>query len=154
MRPSETNAAAAIQDFDLRALPAEFYDDPFPYYHALRAADPVRPMPDGSYLLTRYDDVNAVYRDTDGFSSDKQVEFKPKFGDSPLYAHHTTSLVFNDPPLHTRGAPHHRRRADAARDRRHGAGAGPAGRRAARCRRRETAGRPDRGFRGGGFRSR
>jgi hypothetical protein len=35
-------------------------------------------------------------------SSDKKVEFKPKYGDSPLYTHHTTSLVFNDPPLHTR----------------------------------------------------
>ncbi|HCF72398.1 MAG TPA: cytochrome P450, partial [Gammaproteobacteria bacterium] len=28
--------------------------------------------------------------------------FTPKFGDSPLLEHHTTSLVFNDPPLHTR----------------------------------------------------
>ena len=28
--------------------------------------------------------------------------FRPKFGDTPLYEHHTTSLVFNDPPLHTR----------------------------------------------------
>jgi cytochrome P450 len=36
-------------------------------------------------------------------SSDKKAEFGPKFGiGSPLYRHHTTSLVFNDPPLHTR----------------------------------------------------
>jgi len=35
-------------------------------------------------------------------SSDKKVEFKPKFGDSPLYEHHTTSMVFSDPPRHTR----------------------------------------------------
>jgi cytochrome P450 len=36
-------------------------------------------------------------------SSDKKAEFGPKFGVStPLYRHHTTSLVFNDPPLHTR----------------------------------------------------
>ena len=36
-------------------------------------------------------------------SSDKKTEFGPKFGvGSPLYRHHTTSLVFNDPPLHTR----------------------------------------------------
>ncbi len=33
---------------------------------------------------------------------DKKVEFYPKFGDSLLYQHHTTSLVFNDAPLHTR----------------------------------------------------
>jgi len=36
-------------------------------------------------------------------SSDKKSEFGPKFGvGTPLYRHHTTSLVFNDPPLHTR----------------------------------------------------
>ncbi len=52
-------------------------------------------------FLSRYDDVLAVYRDSRA-SSDKKVEFAPKFGASPLYEHHTTSLVFNDPPLHTR----------------------------------------------------
>ncbi|MFY7962946.1 MAG: cytochrome P450 [Elsteraceae bacterium] len=93
---------ATPDGFDLRVLPQDFYDNPFPYYHALRAADPVRLMPDGSYFLTRYADVNAVYRDTALYSSDKQAEFHPKYGDSPLYHHHTTSLVFNDPPLHTR----------------------------------------------------
>jgi cytochrome P450 len=95
-------AAAIVAGFDLRALPAGFYDNPFPYYHALRDTDPVFEMPDGSYLLTRYDDVNAVYRDPAGFSSDKRAEFAPKFGASPIYEHHTTSLVFNDPPLHGR----------------------------------------------------
>ncbi len=55
----------------------------------------------GGVLLTRYDDVLAVYRNARA-SSDKKVEFKPKLGNSPLYEHHTTSLVFNDPPLHTR----------------------------------------------------
>jgi len=62
----------------------------------------VHRLPDGSMFLTRYADLEHVYRDTATFSSDKKIEFKPKFGDSPLYEHHTTSLVFNDPPLHTR----------------------------------------------------
>lgn len=91
-----------LSGFDLRALPAAFFDDPYPYYEALRAQSPVRAMPDGSLLLTRYDDCVAVYRDTATFSSDKTKEFAPKFGASPLYEHHTTSLVFSDPPLHTR----------------------------------------------------
>jgi cytochrome P450 len=95
-------AAAAIADFDLRRLPREFYDNPFPYYHALRELDPVRRMPDDSYFLTRYEDCVAAYRDPRVFSSDKKIEFRPKYGDSPLYEHHTTSLVFNDPPYHTR----------------------------------------------------
>ena len=60
-------------------------------------------MPDGSYFLTRYADLVAVYRDAQTFSSDKKAEFGPKYGAaSPLFEHHTTSLVFNDPPLHTR----------------------------------------------------
>ena len=88
--------------FDLRALPEDFYDDPFPYYRALRESDPVYRLPGGAYFLTRYADLVEIYRDTKTFSSDKKIEFHPKFGDSPLYEHHTTSLVFNDPPLHTK----------------------------------------------------
>jgi len=91
----------AIREFDLRQAGPDFLDDPYPTYRALREKDPVHRQPDGGVFLTRYDDVAAVYRDR-RFSSDKKIEFKPKFGDSPLYLHHTTSLVFNDPPYHTR----------------------------------------------------
>lgn len=53
-------------------------------------------------FLSRYADVALCYRDA-RMSSDKKAEFGPKFGvGTPLYRHHTTSLVFNDPPLHTR----------------------------------------------------
>lgn len=102
-RPGGERAAlpAMVRDFDLNCLPEEFYDDPFPYYHALRAHDPVHRCPDGTVLLTRYHDLVAVYRDFKRFSSDKTREFRPKFGPGPLYDQHTTSLVFNDPPLHT-----------------------------------------------------
>ena len=89
--------------FDLRVLPADFYANPYPVYRLLRDTEPVRRMPDGSYFLTRYADLVAVYRNAQAFSSDKKVEFTPKYGaGSPLLEHHTTSLVFNDPPLHTR----------------------------------------------------
>ena len=92
-----------IADCDLRALPAGFHDNPYPFYHALREQAPVRRMPDGSWLLTAHADLVAVYRDAAGFSSDKRREFAPKFGPgTPLFRHHTTSLVFNDAPLHTR----------------------------------------------------
>ncbi len=88
--------------FDLRALPDSFYDDPYPTYSALRRAAPVLRLPDGSLFLTRYADVQACYRDPVTFSSDKTREFGAKFGPTPLGEHHTTSLVFNDPPRHTR----------------------------------------------------
>lgn len=97
-----SDASTLARDFDLRHLDPAFHADPYPVYHALRAYEPVKRMPDGSLFLTRFRDVQAVYRDAKTFSSDKTVEFKPKYGDSPLYAHHTTSLVFNDPPRHTR----------------------------------------------------
>ena len=103
----EVMSMARAQDiaatFDLRALPPDFYANPYPVYDMLRATSPVRLMPDGSYFLTRHADLVAVYRDAQTFSSDKKVEFEPKYGAaSPLFEHHTTSLVFNDPPLHTR----------------------------------------------------
>lgn len=79
-----------------------FCQDPYPTYHAVRQAEPVCRQPDGSYLLTRYADVRQVMSDPVTFSSDKRVDFRPRFGDSPLYEHHTNSLVFNDPPYHTR----------------------------------------------------
>jgi hypothetical protein len=94
-------ARAAARNFDLKHLPSDFIDDPFPYYRALREHDPVHRMPDGAYLITRWRDCDTVYRDARVFSSDKKIEFAPKYGDTQLYQHHTTSLVFNDPPLHT-----------------------------------------------------
>ena len=100
--PAAARTERDIGGFDLRSLPADFYEDPFPYYRALQAASPVRELPDGSYLLTRYDEVEFVYKNPKIFSSDKKREFGGKFGASPLFEHHTTSLVFNDPPLHTR----------------------------------------------------
>ncbi len=101
----EDSASVAARElaagFELSALPDSFYEDPYPSFAALTAHDPVRVLRDGSLILTNYADVVAMYRNPVA-SSDKKVEFKPKFGDSPLYEHHTTSMVFSDPPLHTR----------------------------------------------------
>ena len=100
---TEERVQTLASGFDLRALPPDFLANPYPVYAALRKTEPVKQMPDGSVFLTRHADLVAVYRDAQHFSSDKQVEFGPKYGtDSALYEHHTHSLVFNDPPLHTR----------------------------------------------------
>ena len=113
---SAGRACELAQNLDLRALPRDFLDNPYPVYAALRESEPFKRMPDGSYFFTRHADLVAVYRDAKVFSSNKQVEFGPKYnhapfnqppyatasGVSPLFEHHTSSLVFNDPPLHTR----------------------------------------------------
>jgi len=97
-----TDGRATALGFDLKRLDPAFLEDPFPVYRALREHDPVHLMPDGSYFLSRYDDCAAVYRDPEMWSSDKTVDFRPNLGDGLLYEHHTTSLVFNDPPYHSR----------------------------------------------------
>jgi len=98
----DDEARAFAERFDLARLEPAFLDDPFPHYHALRRFAPVKRLTDGSVFLSRYADVAVCYRDPT-MRSDKKAEFGPKFGTgTPLYKHHTTSLVFNDPPLHTR----------------------------------------------------
>ena len=113
---SADRASEIAQSLDLRALPADFLNNPYPVYAALRETEPFKRMSDGSYFLTRHADLVAVYRDAKVFSSDKQVEFGPKYnhvpfneppfttagGVAPLFEHHTNSLVFNDAPRHTR----------------------------------------------------
>ena len=89
-------------NFDIEKLAPDFYADPYPTYSALRQHEPVKRMRNGTCFLTRYDDLLTVYKNTKIFCSDKKKEFAPKYGASLLYEHHTTSLVFNDPPAHTR----------------------------------------------------
>jgi len=87
---------------DLANAPEGFTNDPYPCYQMLLKDSPVSRQSDGSYLITPWNLLDQIYRDTERYSSDKHQVFGAKFGDCPLYEHHTTSLVFNDPPLHTR----------------------------------------------------
>ncbi|MFL5008482.1 MAG: cytochrome P450 [Microvirga sp.] len=98
----DASPAEMARSFSFERLPPDFHDDPYPYYAALREHDPVHRLDAGKILVSRYADVERIYKDPKVFSSDKTVEFGAKYGASPLYEHHTTSLVFNDPPLHTR----------------------------------------------------
>lgn len=91
-----------VASFDLRHLTDDFYQDPYPTYRALRSQHPVYALPDGGFIVTSHRLAREVYRDTARFSSDKKTQFESVFGaESPLFEHHTTALVFRDPPLHT-----------------------------------------------------
>src|SRR5688572_9048037 len=94
---------ALARDFDPVHLAPDFYANPYEHYRALREHEPVHRCADGTWFLSRHADLDRIYRDRANFSSDKRVAFAPKYGpESLLYAHHTTSLVFNDAPYHTR----------------------------------------------------
>jgi len=88
------------RDFDLNAISPLFIENPYPTLDMLRQESPVHENSDGSVYLTRYQDCLAVYRSRD-MLSDKTEAFGEKFGQCPLLEHHTTSLIFNDPPYHT-----------------------------------------------------
>ena len=92
----------SIESFDLFNPPSDFIDNVYKYYNLLREKSPIHKNSDGSYILTSYKDLVGVYRNFKIWSSDKQTEFGAKFGASPLFEHHTTSVVFVDPPDHTR----------------------------------------------------
>jgi cytochrome P450 len=89
-----------ITGFDLNAIDRAFIENPHPTLHLLREQAPIHTNADGSVYLTRHADVLKVYQSRD-MLSDKQEEFGKKFGKCPLHTHHTTSLIFNDPPYHT-----------------------------------------------------
>lgn len=98
----DIDARDAARAFSLTPPPPGFIDDPYPWYARLREHAPRHELAPGSLLLTRHDDVLAVYRCAHA-SSDKRAEFASRLGvGTPIYEHHTSSLVFSDPPLHTR----------------------------------------------------
>ncbi len=101
MSIAERDQPRIVESFDPRNVDASFYADPYPTFRALRKYSPVHRCQDGTYFFTRHADLNKIYRNPKTFNSAKENQFKPLFGDCPLFEHHTTSLVFNDPPLHT-----------------------------------------------------
>jgi len=96
--PSDQARAAA---FDLFAIPGGYIEAPHEWFRLLRDNDPVHRNADGSMLITRYDDVRAAWRDLTCVV-DKREQFQRRFGDGPLLEHHTTGMLFRDPPDHDR----------------------------------------------------
>ena len=88
--------------FDLQNVSEDYLVDPYRILAELRAQSPVHKNTDGTFVLTCYADIVQTYRDPMIWSSDKRATFKPKFGNTPLFEHHTNSIVFIDPPDHTR----------------------------------------------------
>ena len=93
--------ARDARSFDIFNVPDGYFGDPYRWLRALRIHDPLHINSDGSILLTRYDDVRAIWRDQTAVV-DKTELFRRAFGEGPLFEHHTTSMLFRDPPAHDR----------------------------------------------------
>lgn len=71
-----------------------FLGDPYPTYRELRDESPLyRVAERGYWVLSRYEDVHAAFRDWETYSSAKGV------GPEPIWA---PALLTQDPPAHTR----------------------------------------------------
>jgi cytochrome P450 len=98
----------ATETLEFRPDAPEFLRDPFPVFRRLRQADPVHWSPRlNAWVLTRYDDVRAVFLDRE-ISSDR---LRPFFATLPgaeaarigqIIRYLTHWMVFRDPPEHTR----------------------------------------------------
>lgn len=94
---------------DIALFGPEMLADPYPIYARLRAEDPVHwHAPFGVWILTRYDDVDLALRDP-RFSSAMSDAMGPSSGDAAtrrdiqtLFTFVANSMVFTDPPHHTR----------------------------------------------------
>lgn len=118
---NEQTRAAAPSDAGVSYQDVNYWDpglrqDPFPYYHALRAAAPVYRLPHkiaptmpDTYLVTSYDLVQSVIRDPETFSNafGRVMNAGPE-SDPELEAIFAKgwptidTLLTNDPPSHKR----------------------------------------------------
>jgi cytochrome P450 len=80
------------------------FNDPYPIYAALRAKDPVHwSILMDSWVVTRYHDVDAILRNHRRYSNDGRNRlFSPGSRQSVLGAQEEPSILFLDPPDHTR----------------------------------------------------
>lgn len=83
-------------------LTPEFHADPYPFYRRMRETDPVHLSPLGLWVLTRYDDCVTSLRDPrfgrDGF----EAIFAAQYGEESETGRLPRSMLFRDPPDHTR----------------------------------------------------
>jgi cytochrome P450 len=88
----------------------DFYNNPYPAYHAIRAETPVFKWEQyGHWCLTRFDDVNGLLRDRRFGRQILHVASREELGWAqtpdhlkPFYAFEQHSLLELEPPVHTR----------------------------------------------------
>src|SRR5262245_16284114 len=80
----------------------EFIANPYPFYHRLREAEPVHRSPLGFWVLTRYDDCVALLRDHRFGRAGFEALLESVYGENREQGRLPTSMLFRDPPDHTR----------------------------------------------------
>ena len=86
-------------------LAPEFINDPYPFYHRLRATEPMHKSPLGFFVASRHEDVTFTLRDK-RFGKDFVDRITRRHGPQvlkePVYASMSHWMLQQDPPDHTR----------------------------------------------------
>jgi cytochrome P450 len=96
----------SVETFDPFA--PEIRANPYPTYQRMREAGPVYWTPDGTPMLTRYEDIIGILRDHDRWSNDSsnskhaEAAGDADLGGGMLGAINARPMLFTDPPDHTR----------------------------------------------------
>jgi cytochrome P450 len=100
-RLTHSAEADAARNFDIMNLPQGYYENPYIWFKRLRDHDPMHRNADGGILLTRYEDVRAVWSDLTCVVNKAEM-FEKRWGKGALLDHYTSMMVFRDPPDHDR----------------------------------------------------
>ena len=92
----------AAFNFDIKRLEPSFLANPYPTYRALREHAPVHKCRTARISSPATTIATGLSRYGRRGARTRQSISGPNFAESSLYEHHTTSLVFNDPPIHSR----------------------------------------------------
>jgi cytochrome P450 len=104
--PDDMAARAAAQQLLADLFLGPDMADPYPAYHRLRDRTPVLPLPDGTIVLTRHDDVYAALRNPD--LGKPEVGFGARRGEVPddqirrAMERWQRTILFANPPEHAR----------------------------------------------------
>jgi cytochrome P450 len=86
-------------------LTPEFIANPYPFYHRLRAIDPMHLAPTGLYVASRHADVTTILRDKrfgKDFAGRMSRRFGPQVLEEPIYRSMRHWMLQQDPPDHGR----------------------------------------------------
>lgn len=104
----EADNVSQLQELDRTLFSPEYFLDPYPFFHRLRAIDPVHwSEPWDCWLVTRYADVSTALCDP-CFSSSKMHRFSEDLPPAvrekvrPLILYLSSFMGLSDPPDHTR----------------------------------------------------
>lgn len=91
--------ALTAEAFNLRDADDDFRRDPYPTFKELRDRRPLFQNPDGSYVVTRYKDVDKLLTTAD-VSVEKSAEYRKTMGDGAILEFQLGAMTTWDPPAH------------------------------------------------------